>query len=363
MPGGELMTKDRISLSRIPFATLLTTCLVGSSTLLARSPEGPLPEEILAAAHHSRAVLRKGSYRAEGYVDRSHERIYPVEGKVQLRCAFDFDRNLLRFDSSRPMWKVPPEGDQASATLARQESRFILTEDKFINWTDDMPRALIRLPSAESGKGSGCFDVRLVALFNWGTLEMPGATYEAMQFKINRKPQDVQKEADGTYRVSWATDRSRKDIWFDPGTGMSPVRLEYRWSDNLSGERPSEISTVSWRQQNDVWVPGSVSHEVLRTPARRLDLEIEWESVNEELDPSLCELAGLELPKLDALDLRFGPPVRIAGTGARRIRTASEERPASAPRQSSWVGALIAINVVLLLSLLMLAVWRTRPKG
>jgi hypothetical protein len=89
------------------------------------------------------------------------------------------------------------------------------------------------------------------------------------------------------------------------------VRQELRIRDGeRAGDWPTEFGSrtlVNWTRVNEVWVPVSVLQESFVGPPRRRELNFEWVSVNQQVDPSLFTLEGLGYPdNMELIDTRSG---------------------------------------------------------
>ncbi|MCR4415565.1 MAG: hypothetical protein NUV77_24400 [Thermoguttaceae bacterium] len=322
---------------------------------------------VLMGLKDSRERLTSGVFRATGYLEQTVQE--PVlRGEISIFCAFDFANGFLRFDRIEPGWVAPPreakppEGKIAKAPLVLRQlgGRFARNAKASVEWSEGARFAALRRVEEDPPASVRPFDVRLVGLVNWGTLEN-GKMWEFGFPKLQSRASGLVQESETLYRVSWVDEKetAKRDCWLDAAQGFSPVRYEQRlravkglghWGE------PSEIGVATWIKINDAWVPKTLTQEQKYPRGfRRRELSFDWESVNQRVEPTLFTWQGMGLPNgTTVIDRRLGTTVTVATVG----EDVFGPEELDAPERTALRMVLAAATLVGLAVLLGVAFWR-----
>lgn len=336
----------------------------------AMTPEKPPAEAqqlarfVFAGLQDSRERLKSGVFRAAGYLEETTEEPR-LKGEITVFGAFDFAHGLLRFDRLEPMRVVrrfKEDGrkgrkKQGSLELGQVGGRFVRTNNQSIEWHKDSRVAAIR-PAREKAPGHiRPFDVRLVGLTNWGTLDA-GETWESLFPELQRRVTAMVREGETFYRATWiyAEAGVKIDCWFDARQGFSPVRLEQRTrpvKNPGDWREASETGASTWAKVGEVWVPKTLSQETKSSGgSSRREISFQWENVNQGVENALFTWQGMGLPKgTQVIDRRLGRivPVGIVGVD---LLPARDGLQASGSRFGRIVGVVCTIAVLAIVLLL-----------
>ena len=256
----------------------------------------------------------------------------PLQGDVQIYSAFDFDKDLIRFDQTRPFIRRIGEDtitDQVTSKYVRT-SEFAITwispwkhEDHAIHTAVGIhPLTLkTRIVTLNTLTAVSWFDVRSLGLILWDDL-MAGSPF-GTSYEIWDKSRwvEVFPEANGIYRLRLTRGHRSgtyvpQTLWLDEHQGFSPVRLSYRLASAKPGQ-PDEFDfdcRVHWKLEAGVWVPASFRIEK-RTGGRLIEfygVGFEWVSVNKPVQRDVFTPDGLGVPVGTAVfDYRTRPPKRV----------------------------------------------------
>jgi hypothetical protein len=105
----------------------------------------------------------------------------------------------------------------------------------------------------------------------------------------------------------------RRQIWISVRDGFTPFRVQeqFKVPKPVDGnqrddewQRPHAQGTAEWTEMSGVWVPVTATIELLtRMPDASVvfrvayELAFEWHGVNQEFDPQLFSLEGLDIPQ------------------------------------------------------------------
>ena len=300
-----------------------------SEPAVASDPKGQGQEAhaLLAKMRASRDLLRSGTYRASGRIltNNGAPDPGPLQGDIQLFSAFDFDKELFRFDQTRPVFRQFGE----HIITDQDTGKYVRTPEFAITWMSpwkqkNMARATavgIHPPSLKPRRVVSWFDVRSLGLILWDDL-MAGIPFST-SYEIWDKSRwvEVFPEANGIYRLRLVLGHRSgtyvpQTLWLDEHQGFSPVRLSYRLA-SANPDQPDAFNfdcQVRWKQEAGVWVPTSFRIEK-RARGRLIEfyaLGFEWASVNKPVQRELFTPDGLGVPVGTAVfDYRVAVPRRI----------------------------------------------------
>jgi len=317
-----------------------------------------LADFVLSGLKDARDRLQSGMFVAHGHLDLTHRKLDPLEGPIEVFSAFDFRTQMFRFDRLEPIWLVPSPkerraGDATSMKVVQLGGKFVERPDRTIQWMGAEPWVWIRPANASPHGAIRPFDIRLIGLLNWGTVDR-SVTWQRMLEILHRPVQDAVKETDSLYRLVFVYEKSgvRIDHLFDANLGFSPVRTEERQrARDATGPwpEPRELQEVSWIKKNNVWVPTSWYQEILSPlDPRRRELTFQWQAVNEPIEEQVFSWEGFRVPNgTEILEKRLGKVITVA-----RVGDPSRDH---GPPQGSWglfrwllVGVSLGVIVLLL---------------
>ncbi len=318
---------------------------------------GKLADFVVAGIKDSRDRLKSGVFRARGRLDESARSEYPVDGEIDIFCAFDFDKGALRFDRLEPTWWAPAKssraaGEPQAAKLVQDGGRLVHLRDRRVQWRVREKTAWIRGAQEKARSITRPFDIRVIGLMNWAGLDFGVSWQDTLRF-VQSLPHHAAAETDSIYRLVLVDqeNEARLALLLDAKKGFSAVRLE-QWEGpaNSTGDwgEPTEVGETSWAKKNGVWVPTAFYQEVRRPVRKRRELSIEWESVNEPVDEALFTWQGMGLPEGTlVVDERLGKPIKVAAVGVREFSDAAH-LPGGAWGWFRWLMVAFTVTVVIL---------------
>ena len=163
----------------------------------------------------------------------------------------------------------------------------------------------------------------------------------------------------------------RRSLWVNETQGYTPTRVAY------SAGAASYVTESQWKQIDEVWVPvSSAANSDSGNGKNSLEFDIEWHSVNQEMDGKLFERDSIGLPDGTAIvDHRIAPssPVvtsivgREDGDFPRKLvpktRASRRGTPTIPPPRRNQLWWLFIINGALLLLYVGFRVFRARQAG
>lgn len=164
----------------------------------------------------NRERLRRGVYHANGCFVDDDPYWGRLDGKVTIFCAFDYDKNLFRFDRMEPERRgkqkiiLGPEGLKAlpkhdpkkvgdpkeAWTIENSAGIWAVTERESIIWNMAAHTVGIYKPHEKPGSVIKPFDVRTVGLLYWGNLER-GTSWKDTFLSYTKPPREVVEERKG----------------------------------------------------------------------------------------------------------------------------------------------------------------------
>jgi len=311
--------------------------------------------------------LRCGVFTARGRHFSRGSGGYPdLDAPLEVFCAFDYDRNLFRYDAQKRV-RMSTGDPVVAAKRARAgrgfddrdvTERFARGPRQSITWCSiNAHRVGLFAPSfSPRVKITADLDVRIVGLALWHSV-ISGVRYADVGELLTKWDiEQVADEGDARYRCVWihldnrVKEETRRIVWFDEGQGFAPVRSELRVARRATAqfaatEFVEQESEATWSQINGVWVPRTFSIRPFRRPTEghgfreRLDLTFDWSSVNERVDDQLFELASMGLPP-DAriTDMRLGTPVVLG-----RVAELQTAPPATPHFRMRWLVPIVSM--------------------
>ena len=163
---------------------------------------------------------------------------------------------------------------------------------------------------------------------------------------------EVADEGEGVCRVVWEIGTSPgtfETIWFDRQRGYSPIRIELR-NPRLSADL-LQMGETTWQQVDGIWVPRTFLGENFDGSGKmesRMELALEWESVNHPVPEELFTAAGIGLPpETQIVSFELGSRTALGPVGGER----SAKPLATAPIQDGRARMVaVAVSCGLLVS-------------
>ncbi len=308
-----------------------TTGANNNDAPLATRPKLPTGKDIEDVVGTRRLLLQRwkeNQDRLHAGVVRFHGRMLQVapqqerlEGPDKGLCAFDFARQLFRFDRASPHLQWKPGGKNGADWNAGKwvqgvfDAKWIKTPDRSIQWIEG--HNIVEIVKKDKGPLSGLdwFDVRSLGLVARRSLTRGTSPDELFEMYSSRETPTLISEADGVYRIAWVLNagQDRQMLWLDANKGCTPTRMEQgkRSKDGNTWLPPFFETTASWQKVSGVWVVKTLSARgdfLGRT--FELELSFDWESVNAAVPPSYFAVESIELKPGDAIiDSRSDKPL------------------------------------------------------
>jgi hypothetical protein len=279
---------------------------------------------LLTGLRDSRQRLRSGVFRATGRLTNDFKEDQPLDGDVEIFCAFDIDRKLVRFDRRQPVRWADPREKAASRPMAR----FIATAEQSVHFDENTPRLFIRPASAKPSSLVHPWDVRSIGLVPENSMHEPFD--DIFELYVGLPGANVTRDADQTCRITWIDVRKWGDtlhaLWIDESRGFTPVRYECRdrrpsQGAALDAPWPAALSTneLTWQEFSGVWVPTAMSLENhgARRGRERFDLTFDWEVVNGPVPAKYFDPVSFNAPgDWRVIDERLGRPIGLGKVDA-----------------------------------------------
>jgi hypothetical protein len=337
-----------------------------------RADESGMPTAtfLLTGMKDARERLRTGVFRASGQLGDDCVEDNQLHGKVEIYCAFDHSKGMLRFDRRQPeRWKdVGPEIVQAPM------HRFIRSPAQTVHFDENIHMLFVR-GADESPKASRPWNVSVMGLMPESGLDKEFS--DVYEFYANLAEPTIEAVGDRTYRLTWVNRESwggdgRYSIWIDEKQGFSAVRYEMQHRPPGEAERsvdadwmePSVVSEVTWFQKDDVWVPRAYVNEFRgrKGGRERLDLNLDWESVNQAIADEVFTPTTFEAPgHWRVMDERLGRPVELGRVEDLYAVVAPRTPPV--PDSANFVKWGVGISIAGVLAIMLLLFWRSRRRA
>ncbi len=281
----------------------------------------------------------------------------------QGRNAFDRDRQLDRWEFTLTL----PSGESISRCMISTPEMQVEHERDQIQLHDP----------AEFPSG---WDWSAVGIVQW---DMIKESYRLEQFLAELKESEVATriassavdESLTAMTLIWETspsDRYRRSYVLDEASDLAPVRHELAYSSgsgddgDWSAWRTLVAEDISWTVVDGVSVPTGVTSRRFRTNVKTGEqvesgssiVEIEWNSVNADIDTAMFHYRSLDVPKqtMRINDFRRGREVTIqrgrSGSAASRGATGGGSRASGSRR------LLLTVNAAVFLLACIAFVWR-----
>lgn len=232
-----------------------------------------------------------------------------IKGKLDILCAFDYEKDLYRYDFSRPEAFL---GDGGRETITPSTRKYVRNAKQQICYNSVHPGHVnvYRPDEKEMVAGAPRLDVRLFGFMFESELTSGRTLEESLRLRESYCDLcEATKESGSLFRLSWIAKSkygrySKESVWINESQGFAPVRMDSRMRDPGSEDswtRPGVLNESEWTCVNSVWVPCKlrlVSHDVSGpSPKFRTtyDLTFVWDSVNQPVNPDFFTAKGIDI--------------------------------------------------------------------
>lgn len=327
---------------------------------IARSQDSvPTAEFVFAGIKDSKERLRTYAFRGIGTVIDEDTRYGRLEGKVEVAAAFDYSKELFRFDRTEAVRVSPSGGDVINPkdwVVGYETAKFVKTAKRTINWyVSARPDVIVGPATARPDTRVKPFDIRIIGFCTYGNVMRNTSLEEHMAYLESVKNATVSREADGTLKVKWSSPGATEVVIVDEKNGYLPLRAEVRLT-RPGVDQLSEVTEAQWKKVNGVWVPKQIGYSSYgggrKDHVKSYDLKLEWDHVNKPVPEEIFTVQGLHVsPGLTILSTETGKSVTLGKTGDKDYEPASINSDifgdGSRLRRRLWIGGGIAAMVLL----------------
>lgn len=331
-----------------------------------------------------RERIRSGLVEITGSKHLTYEGREDVTGAVLCCLYFDFDRKLLRYDNDEPMYvrvldstNAPVEGESVKDSVNHTPGAINLVKFRFLRqpdyctfWDEVAPGVNSNLSLWPSDKSIGrvlpgrhrLYDVRASGIigyldFESGRFEQ-GTTVRDYCEELLELPVTTLKQQGNRSEITFLDDRAQRVLTLDTSEGLKPI--EYRL-ESLT-DPSTQSATVKWNQQDGVWLPASMSIQLIVPQARSTNtysLNFNWKVVNKQLDDKYFDFRNLPdiSPGIAVFDSRGEETVYLGtwkGNGVIEpppdLRAIGEQRKHAKETFRTWLVLIILIIIVMVVT-------------
>lgn len=272
-----------------------------------------LARYVLAGFRDSRAQLRSGVLRLSGSrIIKDARRKIDHAGEIEGFVAFDFERNVFRFERQEPAYSGQPQG-----------GKLIKRDDMVIRRSIKVPQTSILKPTSAPDRALRMFDIRTAGLANDAEYELNVPLDRLLNHILTESNLLEAVKEEGYYRLSWKGAPGTKNAaWFDEARGFCPVRRESRF-EAAPHAPPLSSSELTLIQKDGVWVPATLSMQRSPGPSdeRLVTYAFDWRSVNRDLGDEMFVVGALNDPgeKVQVIDYRLDQPIVVSDPFAETV--------------------------------------------
>jgi len=288
------------------------------------------PADLMAAVSQNAANLKSGVFSASGLCVQTGEKVSgggKYSTNIRIFSAFDEPAKLFRFD--REQKHKTPDGETQGG------AQYVSTPTHVILRREGATSLAIKPPGEKPLTGTDPFRIQTLGIANTNELVKAYelATYIDKGLFHDERVVECVAESNSLYRVSCHLGKSgeaKRTIWFGRDVGWMPVRMEERYA-KIGKDFPKEapfvwadeehLCEVRWIKVGSTWVPSRVKSDyrsgMFREPpvptlTDSYELDFQWKSVNQSVDPRYFILEGLDLPPGSLVfDFRDSKPYRV----------------------------------------------------
>ena len=340
---------------RVPVAPAIGFLIAALASTVAAGGDSRPDEEVrfaeflLAGLRDSVDQVQSGRVRVEE-VKVSSSKGEQSETRVEYSVAFDYPTGCIRFDTKR---------GPATSRYSRNQSHSF--------YFDPSAGAVVKHHADHDFTlwQSRPFDLRILGPATQGEFGSRLTHEQLWAFLNGHKPARGVRESAASSRVVFDYPlaggklKGRRTLWISSAKGFVVERMEAEYLLPKTDKWTLSCSSqVDWKQTSGVWVPAKA---VLRDrgASSRTDLSFDWQSVNEPIDSSVFDVAGIEAPRGTSVwDLTLGNAVLDSVVGqSERILYAEMPRPSPARL------VIVLANVVFLMALFWFIWHRSRRRA
>ncbi len=275
----------------------------------------------------------------------------PVGGQHRFFVAFDRRSQSIRFDHR--------EGDDRETKVVRTPRETLIYGEGGIILRQ-APHAPINIADAEP------FSIDLLGLYGFGDFSNRATADDIYRLVSKVNLAECVHEKDGLVRLTFVMltkDKAerRKSIWIDPKRGYRPVRLtNHRRESGHADYLVASRAQTEWTEVRGAWVP--VRYVTLGLPLYKLDLSLNWSSVNAPIESKVFSLHDFNARAgTTIMDNRLGKLV-LDGIVAGPQQSGPEANGNRAGQSTRWI-ILVAVNCTLIGLIASVQLYRFRKRN
>ncbi len=347
-------------------------------------------EYLLRGCEASRLRLRVGDCVVTGnkWEENDQTDVRMESAPVRYRVAFDHDNDNVRYEFREPRIATVQEGSPgdpvtAGPQVVYREAIFARTRDAATIYQtgDGLADNMCSIFSPENRRcppGNKCFDPRCISFCGvrqfWGGATLSEVAEEALNHLQDVAAVDTLDG--GVSKIVFRYPSSRTEIEIVESKDFAPIRftvIQTSQNGDAGGDSRSsaatqvedfEISRVvsEWSKVDEEWVPVKLETS-FRTASlnqsERMDLSLDWKSINRPLDASLYSYTSFGLkPGTTVIDDRL-PRDEHGGAAIIAVIQPPMAPVENSPRAQQW-GGIFWLNIsAAFLLLAFFIVWRS----
>lgn len=341
----------------------------------------------LDMAISAREKLRSGVFQAAGYREIVHvDGRPPKQFPSQMSCHFDYGAGCWRYENHETqvisvissLDSLSPDNAKANGDTKQNEglrpretvAYYARTPEYMVQWFSygreaEPDHVTTNLEFWEPGKNPITFFLHPFSpsapgFMNWNDLEM-GNTASQIIDTERTECESIDSEVDqaGKVRLRFNRKHSRKEVLIDPEQGYAPIQMSI-YAPTETGDKPSvphdgsEESFVSWKLQNETWVPVhfKVSKAMGSGFTHSFSFDLSWETVNPiQIDPSVFTYQSFHdvWDGVQVFERRGGKAEHLATIGREFIQMTPVAEPLkitqTIPDRRTWTFWFLLINL------------------
>ncbi len=298
--------------------------------------DGVTSEFVLKGMKSHRQRLLRGEVLIAGMKESKYADGRTQEADVEMTVAFDFEKNLVRFDRR----EAADAADTQSADMLRSHYWRTKTEAAIAKVNNQGEKPTLEIHPTDYVPASPWhrpFDIRSVGVYYWPDFRKGTPLEEILEGFMSTTPVEATETPDGIYCLVWEfNDRQRRTLWIDGKRGFAPTKMIVQDKGTPIGEdwgiNPVLANEASWKELDGVWVPDTFRIQKRTVRVERSAqgesraagensmsymLAFEWKSVNQPLPEELFSYREHELEDGSyVVDYRSGEPVVVELIGA-----------------------------------------------
>jgi hypothetical protein len=275
----------------------------------------------------------------------------PLGGQHRFFLAFDRQSQSIRFDHR--------EGDNRQTKVVRTPRETLIYGEGGIILRQ-APHAPINIADAEP------FNIDLLGLYGFGDFSNRVTADDIYRLVSKVNLAECVHDKDGLVRLTFVMltkekAERRKSIWIDPKRGYRPVRLtNHRRESGQADYLVASRAQTEWTEVRGAWVP--VSFVALGLPLYKLELSLNWSSVNAPIEPKVFSLNDFDARAgTTIMDNRLGRLV-LDGIVAGPQQSGPQANGNRSGKSTRWI-ILLAVNCTLIGLIVSVQLYRLRRRN